>query len=368
MFKCSKDSGALNHYFQITLQNVFDIQVAYIILEEQKDRKLFPPLLLSNVCRVYSSIDKVSKDEEEIMEICAVESSRFWEERPFTDKMVSVAAGHVIALIPEVYREQKRLIENSGLNQKFKERVLESVKLHIDRTVYTQRKDRINGHVMEILHSIENTCTTNTKLQDFGEDSDERIALQIVDVEIAQTMSEIIQQLKKECTNSYLDEILEEVESDQAELLVTSSKLRFLNKTRGHPDKSIAKKAGRIRDEIQNIVLSSIERKYDVGTDVSLLSTCEQEILRDLPIWSDDDTNFPKVIKGLFWRLLDDDLAKKSGALHKHKENYKLNKGFFYQMEKFARGPSSVPIPTQVREKVKKFLDDIRFYKIDTNF
>lgn len=27
MFKCSKDSGALYHSFQITLQNVFDIQV-----------------------------------------------------------------------------------------------------------------------------------------------------------------------------------------------------------------------------------------------------------------------------------------------------------------------------------------------------
>lgn len=201
---------------------------------------------------------------------------------------------------------------------------------------------------MEILQSLENECTTNTKLQDFEKDSEERLALQIVDVEIAQNMSEIIQQLKKEYIDSYLDEILKDVKSDEAELLVTSSKLRFLNKTRGHPDKSIAKKDGRIRDEIQNIVLSSIERKYDVGTDVSLLSTCEQEILRDLPIWSDDDTNFPKVIKALFWRLLDNDLARKSGALHKHKENYRLNKRFYDQMEKFGRGPSSVPIPTKM--------------------
>lgn len=29
MFKCSKDSGALYHNFQITLQNVFDIQVLH---------------------------------------------------------------------------------------------------------------------------------------------------------------------------------------------------------------------------------------------------------------------------------------------------------------------------------------------------
>lgn len=164
---------------------------------------------------------------------------------------------------------------------------------------------------MEILHSVENTCTTNTKLQDFEKDSDERIALQIVDVEIAQNMSEIIQQLKKEYIDSNLDEILKDIKSDEAELLVTSSKLRFLNKTRGHPDESIAGKADHIRNEIQNIVLSSIERKYDVDTDVSLLSTCEQEILRGLPISSDDDIKFPKVIKGLCLRLLDNDLAKK---------------------------------------------------------
>lgn len=240
------------------------------------------------------------------------------------------------------------------------------MKLHIDRTVYTQRKDRINGHVMEILHSVENTCTTNTKLQDFEKDSDERIALQIVDDEIAENMSEIIQQLKKEYIDSNLNEILKDVKSDEAELLVTSSKLRFLNKTRGHPDKLFARKAGRIRDEIQNIVLSSIERKYDEGTDVSLLSTCEQEILRDLPIWSDEDLNFPKVIKGLFWRLLDNDLARKIGALHKHEGNYRLNKRFYDQIERF--GHSSVQIPMHVRVKVKKFLHDIRFYEIDTHF
>lgn len=39
--------------------------------------------------------------------MCAVESSGFWGDGPLTDKMMSVAAGHVKALIPEVYREQK---------------------------------------------------------------------------------------------------------------------------------------------------------------------------------------------------------------------------------------------------------------------
>lgn len=258
------------------------------------------------------------------------------------------------------------IIEESGLKRKFQDRVLESVKYNIDSVFKKQRLDRIHECAMEILHLKDKTCTANSKLTDFKKDSEETLALRIVDFKHVQNMSDNIQQMKNKHINSGLDKILGEVKSDQAELLLTSSKLIFLNKTRGHPDKSIAKKAGRIRDEIQNIVLSSIERKYDV--DVSLLSTCEQEILRDLPIWSDDDTNFPKVIKGLFWRLLDNDLARKIGALHKHKGNYRLNKRFYDQMEMFARGPLSVQIPMHVRVKVKKFLHDISFYEIDKHF
>lgn len=246
--------------------------------------------------------------------------------------------------------------------------MFESVKLQIDLFFQRQRRDRINGHVMEIIQSIENTRTTNTKLLDFEKESQEMLALRMVEFKDDRKISDKIQQLKKEQIDSYLDKILEEVKSDQAESLVTSCKLRFLNKTKRHPDKSLAKKAGDIRDEIQHIVLSSIEKNYDVGTDVSLFSTYEQEILRDLPIWSDDDTNFTKPIKGLFWHLLENDLARKSRALNKYKGNYKLNKLFYDQIEKFARCPLSVSLPNQVREKVKKFLDDLRLYKIDTNF
>lgn len=247
----------------------------------------------------------------------------------------------------------------------FKERVLESVKLYIDRTVYTQRRDRINGHVMEILQSLENACTPNTKLQDFKKDSEERKALQIVDVENVRNMSQIIQQLKKECIHSNLDEILEEVKSEEAKSLITSSKLRFTNKARRFPDESIKVKAKHVRDQIQNIVLSGIERKNVAGTEIRL-STCEEDILRDLPIWRDDDSNFSRLIKDRFWRLLENDLARKSKALNNYKKEYRLNRHFYDQMVKFARCSPTVPIPQHVREKVNTFLNDLRSYGIDT--
>lgn len=96
---------------------------------------------------------------------------------------------------------------------------------------------------MEILHSTNRACTTTSTLVDFAEDGEEMIALRIVDFEDVQNMSEKIQQLKKEHINIYLDKIRGEIISDKPETLVTLGKLRFLKKTKYHPDTSIAKKA-----------------------------------------------------------------------------------------------------------------------------
>lgn len=63
-------------------------------------------------------------------------------------------------------------------------------------------------------------------------------------------MFEIIQQLKKEYIDFYLDEIFKDVKLDEVELFVILSKFRFFNKIRGYFDKLIVKKDGCIRDEI----------------------------------------------------------------------------------------------------------------------
>lgn len=53
---------------------------------------------------------------------------------------------------------------------------------------------------------------------------------------------------------------------------------------------------------------------------------CEYEILRDLFIWSNDDINFIKWIKGLFWNVLVNYLDRKSDVLYKYKKYFKFNK------------------------------------------
>lgn len=253
------------------------------------------------------------------------------------------------------------------MNRKFQERVLESVQLNIDRAFKKRRRDRIHECAMKILHSTKRACTTTSTLADFAEDGEEMIALRIVNFEDVQNMSEKVQQLKKEHINMYLDKIRGEIISDKPETLVTLGKLRFLKKTKYHPDTSIAKKAKDIRKEIQNIILTSIEKKYDENTKISSLTETEQDILRPLNIWTEADTEYPPLINILFWRLLEKEMDKKSETLRRYRSNFKLNEHFFEKMKKFASSPTSVAVPNHVRANAKKFLDDIRLYNVNTN-
>lgn len=254
------------------------------------------------------------------------------------------------------------------MKQKFQERVLESVQLNIDTDFKQRRIHRIHERAMEILCSADRAFTAKSTLMDFAEDSEEMLALRIVNFEDVQNMSEKIQQLKKEHTDIYLDKIRGELISDKPETLVTLGKLRFLKKNKYHPDTSIANKAKDIRKEIQNIILTSIEKEHDEDTEISSLSETEQEILRPLNIWTEADTEFSPLINILFWRLLDKDMAKKSETLHRYKKKFKLNKYFYERMKKFASSPTSVAVPNHVKANAEKFLADIRLYQINTNF
>eukprot|EP00105_Crassostrea_gigas_P044599 XP_019928747.1 PREDICTED: piRNA biogenesis protein EXD1 isoform X2 [Crassostrea gigas] len=63
---CSYDSAALYHQFGVTLQNVFDTQVADTVLEEHNERLLVSSLDLQELCQKYSSSKKVSDYKEQL--------------------------------------------------------------------------------------------------------------------------------------------------------------------------------------------------------------------------------------------------------------------------------------------------------------
>eukprot|EP00105_Crassostrea_gigas_P003666 XP_011416597.1 PREDICTED: uncharacterized protein LOC105320375 isoform X1 [Crassostrea gigas] len=195
---CPYDSAALYHQFGVTLQNVFDTQVADTVLEEHNGRLLVSSLDLQGLCQKYSSSKKVSDYKEQLKIQYSKKDGEFWAKRSLTDEMKSVAEGDVRALIPEVFEKQKRIILNSGLQEKFRERVSEIIKYYIDDEVRKHRYKRRFIIVNQIIDSINEKRDTRTVCSDFPEDSDEYEALKRIDYREACIKSPFIDRLKTE--------------------------------------------------------------------------------------------------------------------------------------------------------------------------
>ncbi|CAC5391159.1 EXD1 [Mytilus coruscus] len=148
---CAGDSAALYHQFGIKLKNVFDTQVANLIIEENKGRRLPPALKLSDVCQLYS--DKAKPlDQKDILKVkLKKEDGELWARRPLTAEMIEYASNDVTALIPTVYLNQKRILEENKLLTEYKERVQDEINYHIDEAASQRRRTRIDGIVESVL-------------------------------------------------------------------------------------------------------------------------------------------------------------------------------------------------------------------------
>ncbi|CAC5391160.1 EXD1 [Mytilus coruscus] len=157
---CAGDSAALYHQFGIKLKNVFDTQVANLIIEENKGRRLPPALKLSDVCQLYS--DKAKPlDQKDILKTVSIslrnavklkkEDGELWARRPLTAEMIEYASNDVTALIPTVYLNQKRILEENKLLTEYKERVQDEINYHIDEAASQRRRTRIDGIVESVL-------------------------------------------------------------------------------------------------------------------------------------------------------------------------------------------------------------------------
>lgn len=91
-----------------------------------------------------------------------------------------------------------RIILNSGLQEKFRERVSEIIKYYIDDEVRKHRYKRRFIIVNQIIDSINEKRDTRTVCSDFPEDSDEYEALKRIDYREACIKSPFIDRLKTE--------------------------------------------------------------------------------------------------------------------------------------------------------------------------
>ncbi|XP_056009730.1 piRNA biogenesis protein EXD1-like isoform X1 [Ostrea edulis] len=352
MHACTSDSAALFHQFNVTLQNVFDTQVADIVIEEQNGRLLAPVLKLQTLCEKYSDGGKVSENKDELKTKWTKGQNDFWALRPLTDEMISYAAGDVRSLIPEVYEELKRMIEKNRLLETFRERVLENINITIDEEAKTKRRKRVENYTMQIIDSIIEKWEPSTKLEDLPEDGDEVRALKRIDDRDARKKSEFIDRLKTEIIQNDLKELDDELTSEGSEHIVKRYTLPFLSRTVNHPNKAMGKQAKQLKDKVQKILLNDIESKCSTETRLSHLTNSEKDVLRSLKPSSTYDDDFPEIVLRLYWILMEEDLERMYDLLADKGKDFKMKDHYYRKIKYFiARGTD---VPVVLKEKARK--------------
>lgn len=91
-----------------------------------------------------------------------------------------------------------RLLKKGELDLKFKDRVMETICVNMDPEKITLRTKQREERIGEIINSIDENGNADTKITDFGEESDEMLALRRLHIKDAQRKSDSIDRLKTE--------------------------------------------------------------------------------------------------------------------------------------------------------------------------
>ncbi|XP_052081828.1 ribonuclease D-like isoform X1 [Mytilus californianus] len=354
---CAGDSAALYHQFDIKLNNVFDTQVAHLVIEENKGRKLPPSMKLSDVCQMYNDKAKPLDQKDELKVKWTKEDGELWARRPLTAEMIEYASNDVTALIPTVYHNQKRTLEENKLLTKYQERVEDEINYYIDETAPQRRRTRVDGIVESIISDIERKYGKDTKFQDIT-DEDEINALHNVRYD-AEVMSPFIKQLKTEMIKAQLKELGDQLSTEGNTFIPKARSYGFLKAYQNIPDKDIQEEAKRLQKALDTIILSDMANKYSLNTKVNVVKKCEKDALQSIRPRHKDDNNFNPILLSLYWQKQEIDLDFEIEQLEITGRSYRITQGKY----KWIKFNCSANVPNGIKIKAKRQL-----VKLDKTF
>lgn len=136
------NSVSLYKNFNITLNNVFDTQVAHLILQQQSTGKpAYKPtkyISLYTLCSLYGGPNLNPKTKDKLHKIYR-KDFKYWQKRPLTEEMLQFAMTDVYALLPCVYRTMRDQIRPE-YEPLFKQLIYESIFTYINTDEIKQIK------------------------------------------------------------------------------------------------------------------------------------------------------------------------------------------------------------------------------------
>lgn len=356
MQSCSNDSAALFYQFSVTLRNVFDTQCANLVIQEHKGRRLAPPLKLAVICEEYGGKRFSTGLKDDIQTEWMKVTGDMWAKRPMTEDMILYAAGDVTAIVPEVYENQKRYLEENNLLAKFEERVQEEILYFIKPSFKQIRRDRVDANVKEIIRNINAKYSSNANISDFDENADEYRALQRMHFKEAAGVSALIDRLKTELIKKELTDISEKLEQEGEDFVLMRSKVHLFDYEK-HPDKLIADTAKSVNRKLNEVALKDVCTKYDMKSEIIFLRQIEKEALRSMRPSGYDDPNFPQVALRLYWLLMEEDMQKKIDEFREKQRSFKMAEGYYKKMKFYIARRTRVP--ESLKQKAWEFKKDL---------
>ncbi|XP_060073142.1 uncharacterized protein LOC132552959 [Ylistrum balloti] len=346
-------SAALFYQFAVRLRNVFDTQIGHLLIEEDHGRRLPTRMNISEVCQCYSDSMHPYDWRADVKEMWMSRIGGYWSQRPLTDEMVEYAAGDVMAIIPDVYRNQMEYIEKHSLMKKFKVLVEEEILSEINEVVKQLRGERIEKQAHQVLKEISEKYEEDCDIFNLFTE-DEFHALMLIPYSDADSISSKIVKFKTRIVERELEEIENDLRLKQD--LVRARPLLDLDlqSYEVHPDAKVRVKAKDIRKELHQTILTSIGRRYSGLASPHIMTETERQALRSLRPKSEFDNSIDGIVLALHWLVIDFDLEQALFNIKYGNPEYKITEEFVQRVEDYVLIDSKVS--DGLKQKSKMFL------------
>ncbi|CAC5391152.1 EXD1 [Mytilus coruscus] len=344
---CAGDSAALYHQFGIKLKNV-----AHLVISENKGRRLPPSMKLSDVCQMYSDNAQPLDQKDKVKIKWTKGDGELWARRPLTAEMIEYASNDVTALIPTVYHNQKRILEERNLLPEYKTRVEDEINFHIDEAVSHRKRTRVDGIVESILKDIEKKYGKDTRFQDIT-DEDEINAMHHARYE-PEVMSPFIKKLKTEEIKARLKELSDQLSTEGNNFIPKAKSYGFLRAYQYISERDIQAEAKRLQQALDTLFLADMKNKYSLTTNINVIAPYEKDALRSIRPRSQHDSTINPILLSLYWQKQEKDIDFEIEQLQITGRSYDIPQGKY----KWLKYNCSDNVPDRIKRKAKRHLDN----------
>lgn len=356
------DGQALFWQYKVDLKGVFDTQVAQLVLDKAGGRRFPQRQKLADVVSLHcpSKAGGLEQDKDAVRTKWNKTEGEYWAKRPLTAEMIEYASNDVLVLIPEVYTEQKRLLQEKGLMDVFKKTVSEDIESKKDQALSDRLQQEDRDLIKTILIDFFSTAPKSVKLSAIT-DEDVLVALTHLryDEMTSMGLPPLVKDLKVQHMRARLEEIEKELlEKGSSGFEPNNSTCFFVRACAFGCDNDSIKAYGiRLQDQIDKIILEDVKRKYTDTTPIEHVADYERRaITAKLRPKGDRDSNVHPVLLRLYWEIKSSDLDRTIQKYQDDRRNFKVTEGFAKLLKFYHSNPD---VPADIKRKGKALLSTL---------